>query len=249
MSKSVLLAGVCAALLLGVGAAEAQTTVNDFSGPVVIGAEAPGVWYTDRFAPAGFATSGGVLVESISGADLQADGFYNTQGRALDLTPGVTSLSIGLQVTDAYGSSNQRIAGLWGVANDGTGVSAYPIVELSDLGGSLVFRGWNTAVGGWTNLIAATSGYHTLGITLDTSGFTYSVDGNALGTASREGSSTIGSVILQGYNTGTSYDIAWDNLTTTTGSVPEPATWAFMILGFGGIGAMMRRKAARPVAA
>jgi hypothetical protein len=28
----------------------------------------------------------------------------------------------------------------------------------------------------------------------------------------------------------------------TGGGIPEPATWAMMILGFGGIGAMMRRR-------
>ncbi|HEX7947292.1 MAG TPA: PEPxxWA-CTERM sorting domain-containing protein, partial [Phenylobacterium sp.] len=28
----------------------------------------------------------------------------------------------------------------------------------------------------------------------------------------------------------------------TTGGVPEPATWAMMILGFGGIGAVLRRR-------
>ena len=32
-------------------------------------------------------------------------------------------------------------------------------------------------------------------------------------------------------------------LSFTPGGVPEPATWALMILGFGGAGAMLRRKA------
>jgi len=30
--------------------------------------------------------------------------------------------------------------------------------------------------------------------------------------------------------------------TPVTGAVPEPATWAMMLLGFGGIGAAMRRR-------
>lgn len=34
----------------------------------------------------------------------------------------------------------------------------------------------------------------------------------------------------------------------TAGAVPEPATWAMMILGFGGVGALLRRRAA-PLAA
>jgi hypothetical protein len=33
-----------------------------------------------------------------------------------------------------------------------------------------------------------------------------------------------------------------DNLTVATGAVPEPATWAMMILGFGGVGAAFRRR-------
>ena len=32
-------------------------------------------------------------------------------------------------------------------------------------------------------------------------------------------------------------------------AVPEPASWALMILGFGGVGAMMRRRTVRAVAA
>lgn len=35
----------------------------------------------------------------------------------------------------------------------------------------------------------------------------------------------------------------------TTGTVPEPASWAFMIAGFGAVGSMSRRRIARVVAA
>ena len=34
----------------------------------------------------------------------------------------------------------------------------------------------------------------------------------------------------------------------TTGAVPEPATWAMMIVGFGGVGALMRRRGGGAVA-
>jgi hypothetical protein len=246
-------------MVLGVGAAQAST-LETFATPVVTGpTAAPGVWYTDRFNPAGFQTSGGVLHETISGADHQAGdpdlagghyNFYNTQGRAFDLGVDVTSLSIDLQVSASYAGTNQRLAGLWGVANDGTSVSAYPIIELSDLGNSLVFRGYDVTTDSWTNLAAATVGVHTLGISLGVGGFSYSIDGTVFDTAPRDGSTSIGSVILQGYNTGNSYDIAWDNLATASGgAVPEPANWALMIVGFGGVGAMMRRRTDRAVAA
>lgn len=36
--------------------------------------------------------------------------------------------------------------------------------------------------------------------------------------------------------------MVFDNLTVETGAVPEPATWALMIFGFGAVGAMMRRQ-------
>ncbi len=39
-----------------------------------------------------------------------------------------------------------------------------------------------------------------------------------------------------------------DNLAIGTAAVPEPAAWAMMILGFGGVGAMVRRRRATPLA-
>jgi hypothetical protein len=53
------------------------------------------------------------------------------------------------------------------------------------------------------------------------------------------GSTQISNVILQGYNSGNSYDIHWDNLNA---GVPEPASWAMMVGGFGLVGGAMRRR-------
>ena len=246
MNKSFVLAGVCAAMISGAGAAQAGT--ETFDNPVTLSATAaPGAWYTDRFAPAGFATSYGNLVESIAGHDLQADGFYNTQGRAFDLGP-TQSMSIDLFVDGNFRGSNQRDAGFWGVADDNTNsVSAYPIVELSDLDNNLVFRGWDSNNASWTTIASADSlvgSWQTLTISLNTVAdtFTYTAGGSSL-TLNAGGSTAINSVILQGYNVGANYNISWDNLTTpAAGGVPEPAAWALMILGFGGVGAVMRRK-------
>lgn len=38
------------------------------------------------------------------------------------------------------------------------------------------------------------------------------------------------------------------NVTSLTAAVPEPATWAMMLLGFGGIGVAMRRRRPRQIA-
>ena len=43
-------------------------------------------------------------------------------------------------------------------------------------------------------------------------------------------------------------EIAFRTLTATTATVPEPATWALMIAGFGGAGAMLRRRRAGALA-
>ena len=79
----------------------------NFDNAVVTGStQAPGTWYTDRFAPAGFESQvmfGGDnrLKQTISATDSEAgrpsgfsSSFYNTQGRKYDLNPGTTSMSI-----------------------------------------------------------------------------------------------------------------------------------------------------------
>ena len=43
---------------------------------------------------------------------------------------------------------------------------------------------------------------------------------------------------------GSSGDLGFDDVTFTTGAVPEPATWAMMIIGFGAAGSMIRRNKA-----
>ena len=41
---------------------------------------------------------------------------------------------------------------------------------------------------------------------------------------------------------GTVVDVVYDNLSLTLTSVPEPATWAMMLVGFGGLGAALRSR-------
>jgi hypothetical protein len=255
LSKSVLLAGIVAAMIVGVGAAQAGTVTETFSGPVTISpTQAPGAWYTDRFAPAGFAASGGVLTETISAADHQGVQFYNTQGRKLDLLSNVVSISVDLYISSDFTSLDQRVAGLWGTAVDGADViSAYPVLELTSSGGNLEFQGYNTDVGGFTSLGSANAfigTWQTLTITLDntTDRFTYSAGGGTA-TAAGNGSLRIENAMLQGYNAGTSFSAQWDNFAQTTGAVPEPTTWAFMVMGFGGIGAALRRRQVRAAVA
>lgn len=52
------------------------------------------------------------------------------------------------------------------------------------------------------------------------------------------GGARVSQVILS--STGNSFEL--DNLAGSTGAVPEPATWAMMIMGFGAVGAMHRQR-------
>jgi hypothetical protein len=59
-------------------------------------------------------------------------------------------------------------------------------------------------------------------------------------TITQEGDIHVGLIDNQGAASGNDFGV--DNISVSTGSlgVPEPATWSLMILGFGGLGAMLR---------
>ena len=240
--------------MAGAVASTAAAADLDFSSVTTGPTQAPGVWYTDRYAPAGFTggvTYGGrtdTLEVTIAGSDFQGPGsFFNTQGRKLDLAPGTTSQNIDLFIDPSYlgTRSDARLAGFWATGFDTNDtVSAYPIIELARINQALVFRGWDNATGTFTNMGLpsgfATNTWQTLNISLDTGTdmFTYTV-GNLSMTSAAFGTTELGNVILQGHNYGGggNTQIHWSG-----GAVPEPATWAMMIMGFGGIGSLIRRR-------
>ncbi|MBK9660294.1 MAG: hypothetical protein IPO68_10450 [Chitinophagaceae bacterium] len=218
-------------------------TPLDFSSAVALSpTQAPNVWYTDRYAPNGFAISndlgGSTLKHSINAADGQPGtalpiiGFYNTQGRKYDLEANSASLKIKLYVPASWASSGRRMAGLWGTAFDNTNnVSGYPIIEFSansEGTGVPRFRCYETGSGAWVDLgLPAGFVYDSwveMSIKLRSDGeFQYKV-GNLVyttTTGSGDGSVKIANVILQGYNltTGVTYDIYWDDLASNTVSL------------------------------
>ncbi len=75
-----------AAIFTGAGAPAMAVTL-DFSNPVTTGAQAPGVWYTDRSAPSGFVATGGQLIESISASDYHGGQFLRHAGAANMILP------------------------------------------------------------------------------------------------------------------------------------------------------------------
>lgn len=251
-----------AAIALGLGSlANAQSMT--FDTPVTTGnTQAPGVWYTDRYAPAGFTSpvnfmGDNRLKQSISSADSAnnrpgafSGAFYNTQGRKYDLFNNTTSMSIDLFVAADWGTSGRRMAGFWGSAFDNVNaLSAFPIIEFTSLtdtdGSGGRFRGWDNSTGTWTSMgLPSGFGYdqfYTLNISIVGANFVYSV-GDATLSTSAEGSTSIGNVILQGHNTttGADYDIYWDNMQ----AVPEPTSVAAIGLGVLAFAARRRKKSA-----
>jgi hypothetical protein len=232
---------------LAVGQAQALTL--NFDAPVAIGpTQAPGVWYTDRYAPDSFVSGvsyGGhatTLEVGIAARDFQGAGsFYNTQGRMLDVDPSTTQMSIDLYIDQSFATGpDRRIAGFWGTSFGGPDAPAWPIIELDRIGGALTFRGWDNS-GVFFNLGALTGAdvgtWQTLRMDIAGPNFTYTAGGVTAST-SAFGTGSIGNVILQTHNTGANFTVHWDNLS----AVPEPGSWALMLLGFGGIGAALRRR-------
>jgi hypothetical protein len=250
-----------AALAAAALATGAQAGTNDFDQA----SDTAGAT-VDRYAPATFQSGvafgghAGTLVEGTSAADGASSRpssyvapFYNTQGEAFATEAGATSASIELYFpADWTAASDGRYAGFWGVGYDPAQtppdgpVVAYPIIEGYRVGGVDSFRGYNADTGAWFDMGPATYGWNTLSIQLltGTDQFRYTVNGLSETFSPANGSKTINSTILQVYNTteGVTYNAHWDNL--TSGAVPEPATWALMISGFGLAGGMLRRKRA-----
>lgn len=214
-------AGGCSALV-NLSAPQVQTfDTNPAIGPTM----APGVWYTDRYAPAGFASAsfdgGNRLKHSISAADCEScrppaysSAFYNTQGRKYD-TIGANGMVIDLYVPAAWQTTGKRMAGFWGTGfNAGNAVSLYPILEFTSDTGTPRFRAYNNGV--WIDLGLPTGfaydSWYTLSIQLIGTDVVYTV-GDLTATIPALGTVKIDNVILQGHNSaaGETYDIYWDN--------------------------------------
>lgn len=241
-------------------AARASTITLNFDSVAIGPTQAPGVWYTDRYAPAGFQTAffdgDNRLKHSISAADggnsrppAFASGFYNTQGRMYDLPAGILYHAIDLYVPADWATTGRRMAGLWGVARDtGDAIARYPILEFTSDSGTPRFRGWNN--GTWLDLGLPTGftydAWYTLEVTLNLNGsFTYVV-GDVSATTAASASAYIGQVILQGHNTdeGVTYDIYWDNYRGGSGAEPIPLPSAAIagLALLGGLGLTRNRR-------
>ncbi len=212
--------------------------INTFDvSPTLSNSQAPGVWYTDRYAPAGFASAsflgGNRLKQSVSSADSLANRvspynfpFYSTQGRKLDinLAAGQT-LAVDLYIPAAWATS-VRAPSMWATAFDATNsVSGFPIINFisNDPADPLNptpanptprYRVFDDVNGVYIDLAMPVvfNAWHTLSMTLTGGNWVYKIDGVTVQTLPANGSTRIGNVILQTYNFGQSYDVYWDNL-------------------------------------
>jgi hypothetical protein len=224
-------AGACAS------GAVVLPAVQDFSTNPTIGAtQAPGVWYTDRYAPFGFSSAvfdgSPRLKHSIDASACSpcrppgfTSPFYDTQGRKYD-TPGAQSMTIDLYVPASWATTGRRMAGFWGTGfNALNAVSGFPIIEFTsgpDGSGVPRFRGWDSTVlpsGAWVDMGLPTgftyNRWYTLKIDLVAGNWVYRV-GDLNLSVSAGTSVQIANVILQGHNNtaGVTYDIYWDNFAT-----------------------------------
>jgi len=199
-----------------------------------------GVWYPDRYRPAGFvqdAFNGGSLKISIDGIN---DGlnarpsgyqyqFYNTQGRKFNQCGGcVTVLKGDLYIPSSWATAHRR-SDMWATGYDLTQTqTSYPIIGFRNIDGSSpgIFY-WDDNVG-WINTgvtISYNNWYH-LGFRIVGNNLQYLVNNNVVATISSYGTKYFGDIMIQAYNfndptlataqqSTDSYDAYWDNLITT----------------------------------
>jgi hypothetical protein len=226
------------------GCSAALSTIEPFdAAPPLSATRAPGVYYTDRFAPAVFTSAAllgrNVLRHGVVAADHQdantPQNFYNTQGRKLDINMGVgQTLGIDLYIPGAWVSPMPAIAraDLWATGLDGVGaVLSFPIIGFTSndpadptnpapASPMPRWRVWDDVNGVWIDLASSPiAGWHRLEITLASATFVFKLDGVVVRTLPNSGTVVMGNAIIQVYNFGQTYDVLWDNLTTG----PHPA--------------------------
>ena len=200
--------------------------------------------------------------------------FYNVQGKIQEITGGAGStLAADLYIENSWSNSengNVR-TDLWGGTTDGTRSSTnpfghrvnYPTIGFTNYGsGGGRLRVWDEdVVGGWVDLSTAVDYGSWVGLSITYTGtsIVYTVNGATVYTDTvidNDGRQPKGfsDVYLQAYNFndatlagafGGDYTVHWTNAMAQP--VPEPETYALMLVGLLGVGAMARRRKAKNV--
>ncbi|MGP1310705.1 MAG: VPLPA-CTERM sorting domain-containing protein [Phycisphaerales bacterium] len=260
-----------AAALSFAALATAGTVTNSFdtAGDVMLSpTQAPGMWYTDRYAPgvfAGGATGGGrtgVLHHGVRAADAAANrpngqqgSFYDYQGRKYDvgLTGGVQTIAIDLFVDSA--SDVGVNAGIWGTtSNSNNSDLYYPILAYRQSAtaaydaGFYFFDTFGTNGGGWLEVLTGVSGqqWNELEIVFTVgTGYEVLINGLSVFTYADTTSEVLENIILNQYNFGVDQDVYWDNFVASDDgtAIPLPTAGGLAFAGLIGLGARRRRSA------
>lgn len=260
MFRNTIFATAVAAALSFTGTAHAAQLMPNL-------ADVPTGWFTDRYEPHSFSNVGtmhgrtNVLGVEINDAEafnnrpapFQST-FYNTQGRQ-HLTPGGIgdSLSAGFYVESSWAddANGNRRGGLWAVLTDGIGnITAYGILDITNYGGDLRLRWWDSTTGLWNDIMTLTGldNWFDLGITLTPTEIQFSLGGVQMASdTTLDGSVEFSAAILNFYNFGGDPsipdavagpglgDYSYLVSNVPAAAVPEPSSLLLMLAGLLGI--------------
>jgi hypothetical protein len=230
-----LVAGVSTAIaLMSAQAAQASTVIYQTGfeqpefNPGLVAGQAGWIWEGEI---QGATVHSGSQAIHLDGSELQTPAYVMN----LPATGILTITSAFLRTGDSASAASMYLTGDTGF-----------IAQIQSNNGNYYLGNTNT---GTASMYFGYDVWHELAMTFDFDAKTVtgSVDGTTLGTLAINNPlapNVITRMVLSTFATapGHTLDAYYDDVSITAGSVPEPATWGLMLVGFGALGAVLRRK-------